>query len=75
MKQSRKKLGMCNYCETLGPVYEQEDEHRPLFLICKSCISDVFQSIEWNDVSQQIRDRHNSTFDEWMKRYRDNSAE
>lgn len=71
----RRKLGMCNYCQALGPVFEQEDYDRPIFLICKNCITDVFQSIEWEDVSKQIRQRHNPTFEEWMKRYRNNSGE
>ena len=37
-----KKLGMCNYCQELGPVFEQEDKDgTPTFLICHNCISDI----------------------------------
>ena len=42
-----KKLGMCNYCQSLGPVFEQEDEGGvPLFLICHNCITDINVGIE-----------------------------
>lgn len=32
---------MCNFCAELGPVYEQEDEYRALFLVCLRCLKDV----------------------------------
>ena len=42
----RKKLGMCNFCAELGPVYEQEDEYRALFLVCLRCLKDVMKRID-----------------------------
>ena len=44
-KGERKKLGMCNFCAELGPVYEQEDEHRAIFLVCLRCIKDVMKRL------------------------------
>jgi hypothetical protein len=43
---SRKKLGMCNFCAELGPVYEQEDEYRALFLVCLRCVKDVMKRLD-----------------------------
>jgi hypothetical protein len=51
----RKKLGVCNFCNDLGPVYEQEDEYRPLFLVCKRCIGDIFTGLESSERSKNIR--------------------
>ena len=45
-KGGRKKLGMCNFCAELGPVYEQEDEYRALFLVCLRCLKDVMKRID-----------------------------
>lgn len=42
----RKKLGMCNFCAELGPVYEQEDEYRAVFLVCLRCLKDVVKRID-----------------------------
>ena len=42
----RKKLGMCNFCAELGPVYEQEDEYGALFLVCLRCLKDVMKRID-----------------------------
>ena len=44
--QSGKKLGMCNFCAELGPVYEQEDEYRAIFLICLRCVKDVMKRLD-----------------------------
>ena len=52
-------MGMCNYCQELGRVYEQEDTERPVFLICKRCISDVFAGLDAADRSRIIRQKHN----------------
>ena len=41
-----KKLGACNYCQSLGQVYEQEDLSKSLFLICHNCITDINVGIE-----------------------------
>jgi hypothetical protein len=45
-KGERKKLGMCNFCAELGPVYEQEDDYRALFLVCLRCLKDVMKRID-----------------------------
>jgi hypothetical protein len=37
---------MCNFCAELGPVYEQEDEYRALFLVCLRCVKDVMKRID-----------------------------
>lgn len=57
MSDSEKKLGMCNYCQELGPVYEQEDEHRPLFLVCLRCIKDIQSRIRLDELQQKLRKR------------------
>lgn len=44
-KDDSRKLGMCNFCAELGPVYEQEDEYRAVFLICLRCIKDVMKRL------------------------------
>jgi translation initiation factor 2 beta subunit (eIF-2beta)/eIF-5 len=46
-------MGMCNYCNELTKVYEQEDEHRSLFLVCKSCIKDIFVRIDIDEARDQ----------------------
>ena len=72
----QRKLGMCNYCQALGPVFEQETaEGVPTFLICHNCIGDVFVGLEVDKRVQDIRQRHNSTFEQWMNHYRDNPGE
>lgn len=72
----RKKLGMCNYCQSLGPVYEQEnDQGTPTFLICHNCITDVFVGIEQDGKRKAIRQRHNLKWDQWMNQDRNNSGE
>jgi hypothetical protein len=50
-----KKLGMCNYCQSLGQVYEQEDLSKSLFLICHNCIADVLDGIELDTKRNEIR--------------------
>lgn len=71
-----KKLGMCNYCQALGPVYEQENEAGvPTFLICRNCITDVFVGIRVEEKAQDIRQRHNLRFQQWMNHYRNNPGE
>ena len=51
-----KKLGMCNYCQELGPVFEQEDKNgTPTFLICHNCITDVVEGIELDTKRNEIR--------------------
>ena len=50
-----KKLGACNYCQSLGQVYEQEDTNRSLFLICHNCIADVVDGIELDAKRNEIR--------------------
>jgi hypothetical protein len=57
MEVSDKKLGMCNYCQELGPVYEQEDEHRSLFLVCLRCIKDIQARIRLDDLQNKLRRR------------------
>jgi hypothetical protein len=57
MGDSTKKLGMCNYCQELGPVYEQEDEVRPIFLVCLRCITDIQTRIRLDDLQNKLRRR------------------
>lgn len=72
----QRKLGMCNYCQALGPVFEQETaEGVPTFLICHNCIGDVFVGLEADKRVQDIRQRHNLKFEQWMNRYLDNLGE
>lgn len=52
---SERKLGVCNYCNSLGPVYEQEDEARPLFLVCRNCIIDVVEGISRDTKTNEKR--------------------
>jgi hypothetical protein len=54
-EESRKKLGICNYCNELGPVFEQENEARPIFLVCGRCIGDIFKSFEIEEKRKGIR--------------------
>jgi len=50
----RKKLGMCNYCQSLGPVFEQENEGGvPTFLVCHNCITDVIIGFEIRDRAER----------------------
>lgn len=46
-------MGMCNYCNELTQVYEQEDEYRSLFLVCKRCIKDIFVRIDIDEDRDQ----------------------
>lgn len=46
-------MGMCNYCNELTQVYEQEDEYRSLFLVCKRCIKDIFVRIDIDEARDQ----------------------
>ena len=46
-------MGMCNYCNELTKVYEQEDEHRSLFLVCIRCIKDIFVRINIDEERSQ----------------------
>ena len=57
MAESGQKMGMCNYCQELGPVYEQEDESRVIFLVCKRCIKDVIDRIEIDRKMKKLRAR------------------
>ena len=57
MAESDQKMGMCNYCQELGPVYEQEDESRVIFLVCKRCIKDVIDRIEIDRKMKKLRAR------------------
>jgi hypothetical protein len=57
MEQSDQKIGMCNYCQELGPIYEQEDENRVIFLICKRCITDVIKRLEIDQKMKKLRAR------------------
>mgnify|MGYP006289307129 CR=1 FL=1 len=42
-------------CNELGPVYEQEDEYRPLFLVCLRCIKDIFTGLDHKGRSDKLR--------------------
>jgi hypothetical protein len=75
----RKKLGMCNYCQSLGPVYEQEDlRGNPTFLVCHNCITDVIVGIEMAEdkTRRPIRRKTNSEnweiLQQWLDGYRNN---
>ena len=68
MAESRQKMGMCNYCQELGPVYEQEDDQRVIFLICKRCITDVLNRIKIDQQLKRLRARR-----EW-ERHNDEGA-
>lgn len=57
MAESGQKMGMCNYCQELGPVYEQEDESKVIFLVCKRCIADVLKRIDIDRKIKKIRAR------------------
>ena len=57
MAQSDQKIGMCNYCQELGPIYEQEDDNRVIFLICKRCITDVIKRLEIDQKLKRLRAR------------------
>jgi hypothetical protein len=48
---------MCNYCQELGPIYEQEDDSRVIFLICKRCITDVIKRLEIDQKLKRLRAR------------------
>lgn len=53
-----KKLGMCNYCQELGPVFEQEDKDgTPTFLICHNCISDINVGIAIKEQVEKKREK------------------
>lgn len=83
----RRKLGMCNYCQDLGPVFEQEDEAgTPQFLVCHNCITDIFIGIEKAEQRKKTNPRaaaeefhrqrksmdHNwSLMQQWLDGYRD----
>lgn len=54
-KEDRRKLGICNYCSELGLVFEQENESRPVFLVCGRCISDIFDSLDVEERRKHIR--------------------
>lgn len=70
----RKKLGMCNYCQSLGPVFEQENKDGvPTFLICHNCITDVFVGFTIQEKIQQSRQRQQMRW--WLNSQRNNSAE
>ena len=68
MTQSDQKIGMCNYCQELGPIYEQEDDTRVIFLVCKRCIKDVIKRLEIDRKMKKLRARR-----EWQ-RYDDEGA-
>jgi hypothetical protein len=57
MGDSGKVLGMCNYCQELGTVYEQEDEYRSIFLVCLRCIKDIQTRIRLDDLQNKLRRR------------------
>ena len=57
MAKSEQKIGMCNYCQELGPIYEQEDDNRVIFLICKRCITDVIKRLEIDQKLKRLRAR------------------
>jgi len=57
MAKSEQKIGMCNYCQELGPIYEQEDEQRVIFLVCKRCIKDVITRLEIDQKMKKLRAR------------------
>lgn len=40
-ESSGRTLGVCNFCNELTRVYEQEDEYRSLFILCMRCIKDI----------------------------------
>jgi hypothetical protein len=46
-------MGMCNYCNELTRVYEQEDEHRAVFLVCVRCIGDIITRIKIDEKRSQ----------------------
>lgn len=55
-ESSRRKLGMCNYCQDLGPIYEQENEAGvPTFLVCRNCITDIFVGINLKERAERRR--------------------
>jgi len=68
MSESEQKIGMCNYCQELGPIYEQEDDTRVIFLVCKRCIKDVIKRLEIDRKMKRLRARR-----EWQ-RYDDEGA-
>jgi hypothetical protein len=37
-------VGVCNFCNDVARVYEQEDEYRKLFVLCMRCIRDITAS-------------------------------
>ena len=46
-------MGMCNYCNELTRVFEQEDEHRAVFLVCARCIGDIITRIKIDEKRSQ----------------------
>jgi hypothetical protein len=65
MKETRKKLGMCNYCQALGPVFEEENvDGVPTFLICHNCITDVFVGFEVRERIDNAKQRQQMRW--WM---------
>jgi len=50
-------MGMCNYCNELGRVYEQEDEYRSIFLVCLRCINDINTRLRLDDLQRRLRKR------------------
>lgn len=57
MVDNNKVLGMCNYCQELTRVYEQEDEVRPTFLVCLRCLTDISTRIRLDDLQNRLRRR------------------
>lgn len=52
----RRKLGMCNYCQDLGQIYEQENAAGvPTFLVCRNCITDIFVGINLQERAEKRR--------------------
>lgn len=58
-------MGMCSYCQALGPVYEQESQTASLFLICRNCVIDVVRGIELD--AETNAKRNNSGLPPHMK--------
>jgi hypothetical protein len=74
MEETRKKLGMCNYCQSLGPVYEQENAAGvPTFLICHNCITDVFVGIDIKEKIDRSKQRQQMRW--WLNSQGNNPAE
>ena len=42
-------MGICNFCNSVARVYEQEDEYQTIFVLCMSCLRDITRARDPKD--------------------------